>query len=37
MGYGDDEAAGKSLYDDFLKSTEQAGGVIEKLVDAIKI
>ena len=37
LGYGDDEEAGKNLYDDFLKSTEQAGEVIDKLVKAIKV
>jgi hypothetical protein len=37
MGYGDDSGAAGKLYGDFLKRTSEAAGIIEKLVDEIKI
>jgi len=37
MGYGDDQKAAQTLYDEFLSRTEKAGNVIQKLVDAIKV
>ncbi len=37
MGYGDSAEAGEKLYNDFLTRTDQAGKVIEELVDGIKV
>ncbi|UCD64072.1 MAG: hypothetical protein JSW34_01175 [Candidatus Zixiibacteriota bacterium] len=37
MGYGEDEKAGDSLYEDFLSQTDRAGGVIGELASKIRV